>query len=264
MLLGCSNEVKHAKQSHSSTNKITSDYLLSCGFKQCVDDPDTYEIKHMHLADMAYKMDFSLVALRPTLNQSRSEDIRTVKIKSLAFVVESEERDRDGKIVPDSLDNPDAICTISVSLRQVSTPEYLAFDSDPSLHIKTATVQQNGSLSIHISFEFSASGLTPLAVSRTQLTVSLSGNNTYYRSRNVSFDTGTPEMIVVKPGEPLEITITASDFFDEIKQSNDLPAGQYALSIGIYPDGKEQHFDYQWQGETHSDDYKFDISKTKE
>ncbi len=109
------------KTTDTGTGQITREFLTAHGFQQSLSDPDIFYLANVHLKDAAKDIGFSLSDLRETPSQpSECSDVRTVKIQNLYFVVESEVRDEQGCVVSDSLSNPDAICTISVSLHQVS------------------------------------------------------------------------------------------------------------------------------------------------
>lgn len=100
-------------------NKITKEFLSSHGFVESEDGSDIYSLRNVRLGDISQELGFSLSDLQPTPSQQSFSDVRIVKIRDLYFVIRSEVRDQDGKILPNSLNNPDAICTVSVALDQV-------------------------------------------------------------------------------------------------------------------------------------------------
>ncbi len=154
--LACAQKGDDMKKSTPSTPKVTRTYLLAQGFKQSATDPDVYNLEHVRLADMARAFGFSVTDLRPTRNQSRYSDTRTVKVDDFTFVVKSEVRDKNGKIVSGSLDKPDAICTINVSLLQVPVRKYAKTDSTPRLHIKSVVMPKDRLKPWQITFELGA------------------------------------------------------------------------------------------------------------
>jgi len=247
MLLGCSSKGDRTMQTPHSTEKITREYLLSRGFKQSVTDPDIFEAENVRVVDMAHKLGFSLTDLLPTSNQALESDERTVKIKDLEFLVRSEVRDHNDHIIHGSLDNPDAICTVSVSVKQALSQKYLVTDSFPGLCIKAVNVAQDASKSLQISFELFADGKKPLAVYQSQFSVHLARLNQPFEfcSGDILFPKETPQVITVLPGKPIIITVIAFANKDTDKLWNSLPAGEYVLSIEI-GGSKEQNYDYQW------------------
>lgn len=119
-----SNRVEDAKQQvDSGTNRVTPAFLRAHGFSPTASDPDIFTLKNVRLADVARGLDFSPSDLRPTPSQPIHSDVRIVRIRDLYFVVESEVRDADGNVISGSLAQSNAVCTISVGLKQVVPPE---------------------------------------------------------------------------------------------------------------------------------------------
>jgi hypothetical protein len=80
---------------------------------------DTYVLKSIPLKEAAKRLDFSYSMLKPSGSAPRDSDRRTVKVRNLYFIVESEVRAAQGLIVAKSLDRADAVCSVIVSLAQI-------------------------------------------------------------------------------------------------------------------------------------------------
>ncbi len=244
-----------------STPRITSEYLLAHGFKQSATDPDTYNREHVRLAEIARDLGFSAKDLRPTLNQSNYSDVRTVKVGDLTFVVKTEVRDKNEKIVSKSLDKPDAICTVCVSLN--SPPpvrERLKTDSVPCLHIKSVEMPKDTSKPWQITFELAATGKKPVAISQGDFRVRVTRKAPPPLDVCIYllFPEKTPAIITVLPSKPMIFTVGVPP--DPIPE--DLRAsGEYALQVVISAGKRqEQTIDYEWQGTGYSSEkYKFVI-----
>src|ERR1700730_12790554 len=139
----------------SPPEKITREYLLSVGFEKAEDDREIVELQRARLRDVAKTLGFSLTELRSTLNQSNRSDIRTVDVRGFHFVVKSEVRDSSGQVVRRSLDDPNALCTVSVWLKPVPQPHYAPTTSVPRLRILNV-LQQAGAKELRLTFEIDA------------------------------------------------------------------------------------------------------------
>lgn len=115
-IVGCSK----SPPTQSVSSVTIADFLSSHGFTQSATDTSIYELQHVRLGDAAWQIGFSLGELKPTVSQSLHSDIRKVEVRGHWFIVRSEVKDAQGRIVRDSLNSPDAICTISTSQHQVS------------------------------------------------------------------------------------------------------------------------------------------------
>ncbi len=112
--------------------KLTRENLLAHGFKQSEKNKDSFVAEHARLGDVESALGFQITALRPTVSQSRHSDIRQGLVEGKQVLVKSEVRDEKGRIVPGSLDKPDAICTVYVSLKNYVPPKPpLRSDSTP-------------------------------------------------------------------------------------------------------------------------------------
>jgi hypothetical protein len=117
LLFGCNSD--QDSPDTVDTGKVTPEFLRSHGFRQSDPNRSIFTLPHVRLADISRTLRFPLSALRHTPSQPVDSDVRIVKIRDLYFVVESEVRDKDGRVISGSLDDPNAICTVSVSLNQV-------------------------------------------------------------------------------------------------------------------------------------------------
>jgi hypothetical protein len=104
----------------ATTNRVTAEFLTIRGFVQSKTDTNIYTLEHMTVREAAKRLGFSPDQMRPTTSQPSPSDIRTVQVLNLRFVISTEVRDSQNRIVSGSLDKLDALCTVSVSLIQVS------------------------------------------------------------------------------------------------------------------------------------------------
>ena len=137
MLSACSQKRDEATQNARVASPKTREYLLQNGFKISSTDPDIFTLEKFQLQEVAHKLGFSLASLRSVVNQSPRSDIRIVKVKNLDITIQSEVRDQEGNVVSNSLDNPNALCTVSVSLKQMPECKCLQTDSPPHFSIKS-------------------------------------------------------------------------------------------------------------------------------
>ncbi|MHB1035370.1 MAG: hypothetical protein ACYC35_11380 [Pirellulales bacterium] len=246
------------EESIAPAPRVTREYLLAHGFKQSATDPDIYNREHVRLANIARDLGFSLKDLRPTVNQDSNSDVRTVEVGDLTFIVESEVRDNNGNIVSGSLDRPDAICTIGVSLPQLAGREYLKTDSVLRLHIKSVVMPKDKSKPWQVTFELAASGQKLVAIPRGDFTVGLSRKTPPPSAMvmYVLFPEKTPEVIAVSPRKPMVFTLDVPPdaIPEELRAS-----GDYALQVVISRGKRQQQtVDYEWQGRGYSsDEYRF-------
>ena len=103
--------------------KLTRENLLAHGFKQSEKNKDSFVAEHARLGDVESALGFQITALRPTVSQSRHSDVRQGLVEGKQVLVKSEVRDEKGRIVPGSLDKPDAICTVYISLKKLRAPK---------------------------------------------------------------------------------------------------------------------------------------------
>ena len=111
--------------------QLTPQFLASRGFVQSTSDANLYVLKSIRLKVAADRLGFSLDAMKPTVSQPAYSDTRIVKVRNLFFIVESEVRDCQGRIIRWSLDKPDAVCSVRVSLAQIP-PDKSRLDKKPS------------------------------------------------------------------------------------------------------------------------------------
>jgi hypothetical protein len=110
-------------ESLSADNKALRDNLLAHGFKPDPAGSYVVTLANARLVDAARLLNFSLADLHPTPSQSLDSDIRTLTIGNLYILIYSEVRDSDGRIIADSLDSPEAVCTVRVGFLTGQTVE---------------------------------------------------------------------------------------------------------------------------------------------
>jgi len=110
---------------------VTPKFLTSRGFVRSKADVNLYVLKSVRLKVAADRLGFPLDAMKPTVSQPAYSDIRTVQVRNLFFIIESEVRDCQNRIIRWSLDKPDAMCSVKVSLAQTRSHDP-KFDKRPS------------------------------------------------------------------------------------------------------------------------------------
>lgn len=167
-------------------------------------------------------------------------------------VVESEVKDANGHVVEKSLDQPNPLCTVSVVLNPIREPTHKGTESTPSLRIVSAAAESQGNRKVlRVTFELSAVGKTPVAISQSQLALELEAVGPAQRltGKNLGFANGTSEVLTVSPGKPLVLTVTKSgSYVDDLDKPCELSNGRYRLSVSINPLSKLHRFDYHWVG----------------
>ncbi len=249
-------------QKTPKTSRLTCQYLLSHGFKESPNYPGVFERARVRLGDVSRDLGFSIASLRPTLNQPLHSDVRMADVQGRNVLVRSEVQDSKGRIVEHSLDRPDALCTVSVSLRpRPPEPEYLKTDSAPRLRIKSVEMPNDMTRPWQITFELSATGKKPVAILQRNFDVLVTriGPQPLKIGAYLLFPDQTPNIIKVSPDRPMSYAVQVPP--DAIPEDL-LSSGEYALQIvvGAAEKVRRQTVDYEWQGEGHSSDkYKFVI-----
>jgi hypothetical protein len=236
--------------------KITSDFLLSHGFIQEDNDRQFYKLSAVLLKNAAKDLGFSLEKMYTPPNGHPSlPDLRIVQIRDLHFVIRADKPN-------ESLNNPDTICSISVSLNQIKTKDYLKTQSYPSLKIKSVIKPKASSQPLQVTLEITAIGKTPVALGQNQFSVRIFTDDEPCRFLgNASFETNTAQIFKVEPQKPLIISMSAStNRLGKQEHWSDLPSGNYQLSVDVNS-GKDQKFDYQWLGVSYTDTYPLLIDK---
>ncbi len=252
--LGCSDERIVVADPPKAGARITREMLLANGFKDTKNDTATFEARHVRLASIASALGFDRAELHPTVNQAPGSDIRAGEFKGVWVVVESEVNDvNDGHA---ALDQRDPLCTVSVVLNPYPVPTYKETESTPSLRITSAAAASEGNRKIlRITFELRAVGKTPIAISQSQLAIRLDAVDGPRRliGKDLTFASGTPEILTVSPEKPLVVTVTKSgSYLDRSNQPSELSNGRYDLRVSIDPLSKIHRFDYHWVGYTDS------------
>ncbi|MGA2033557.1 MAG: hypothetical protein ABSG68_14980 [Thermoguttaceae bacterium] len=271
-LAPASEEIR-ATNGGSATPTVTREFLLASGFKQSATDPDVFKAVNVRLGDVSRKLGFPLSSLRRTVNQGPESDVRTVVVRDRVFVVRSEVRDARGCIVDGSLSSPDALCTVSASLKPSSVHKpfkpNLPTDGAPRLRIKSVVVPQDRKKPLEIAFQLATDGKTPLAVSTTQLTIRLLKGDACVFEGRASFSEKATRAVLVQPGKPGLFTITALENSITDGLWSDHAPGKYVLRVVVFGAArlKPPRYDYQWLGgvpvpyERCSDDYTIEIKQ---
>ena len=234
--------------------KVTREFLLAHVFKKSATIPDFYVLEHVRLADISRDLGFPLAALRMSMS---GPETRCAQVGGFYFKVRSEVRDNEW-----ALNDPQTICTVSVSLNPRSGAKYVRTDSLPRMRIKSVTLPQDRSKALEVTFELAADGKTPLVVSQGQFLVAYATQGRSPQDSpalDVWFLKKTPARIAVEPGKPVVLTAGTSTG-DPVtgRPWSELPSGEYVLCVGIASGAPEDAgFDYHWIGTKFSDDYTF-------
>ena len=231
--------------------KLTRENLLAHGFKQSEKNKDSFVAEHARLGDVKSALGFQITALRPTVSQSRHSDVRQGLVEGKQVLVKSEVRDEKGRIVPGSLDKPDAICTVYISLKNYVPPKPpLRSDSTPRVRLKSVTVPKDRAKPLQVAFELSADGKTPVGLIQGQFNAYIMQGDSQAFTGTVQFpDTSAPQRVLVKPGSPITYTVSVPDEPTILEgQWKGLDPGKYTLQVIVEGVGLEKGmgFDYLW------------------
>ncbi len=243
-------------KSKSAASKVTRKRLLAIGFKELATDRDVFVAEKVRLGDISQKLGFPLSSLESVFNQPLlGSDVRTVIVGNRKFGVTSDVRGSNGQVVSGSLDSPDALCTVRVSLKPADAYKPpkppLPTDGNPHLHIKSVIVPENRKEPVRVAFELSTDGKRPLAVRQNQFVVRLMrGDTCAFEGAYGSFSKDTPGVIVVQPGKPLLLTIAVSNNFVTDGLWSDLDPGKYILRVVVSAERSKPGppVDYFWRG----------------
>ena len=129
------------------------------------------------------------------------------------------------------------------------------------MSIKIVMMPKDPARPLQVLFELAAEGKSPVAVSQEQFSVHIS-NDEQPRAfvGNAVFSTNAPKIFTVPAKIPLSLDVTTSSNRLAGGLWSDLRPGTYKLRVCIDA-AKTREFDYQWLGETFSDDYTLVIKK---
>jgi hypothetical protein len=125
---------------------------------------------------------------------------------------------------------------------------YLSPGSHPVLRIKSTTTPVVNPKPLRIELQISAEGKGPVALSQDQFIITASVSP--YVQIEPTFETTAPRIFTISPGKP----ITASLFLS----TTSLKPGKYHLTVDT-GSGKTRQFDYQYMGQTHSQNYEVEV-----
>ena len=193
---------------------------------------------------------FQITALRPTVSQPPNSDMRQGLVEGKQVLVQSEVRDEKGRIVRKSLDKPDAICTVYVSLKKYVPPKPpLRSDSTPRVQVKSVTVPKDRAKPLQVTFELAADGKTPVGLIQGQFNAYIMQGDSQAFTGTVQFPARSVHRVLVKPGSPITYTVTAPDEGTIAEgEWKGLDPGKYTLRVVIEGVGlvKGMGFDYLW------------------
>ena len=250
------------RESATAMPELTREYLLANGFKQSATAPDSFIAEKVRLGDVASILGFTINSLRPTVSQPDHSDVRTGSVQERRFVVRSEVRDAKGQIVRASLNKPDAICTVQISLKKYVPPKPpLRSDSNPRLRVKSVAMPKGRTGTLQVTFELAADGKTPLGLLECQFNVCVTKENSPVSAGGAQLPDGSIPAefsdksfgpagnILVKPGSPITLTAKVPDETTiSLGEWSGLDPGKYVVRIFIEGRGtmKGMGYDYLW------------------
>lgn len=142
-----------------------------------------------------------------------------------------------------------------------SVERFLITSSSPLLRIKSVKKPSKPNQPLELLVELNSDGATSVAISQEQITVCIYTENQPYLFRGKPvFPKDAPNIFTVTPTKPstLSFTVSTNDSGSHEHWSK-LPKGNYMLRVYVNS-GKSTEFDYQWIGQTYSDDFKIKIN----
>ena len=238
-------------ESATATPKLSRENLLAHGFKQSETNKDSFVAEHARLREVESALGFQITSLRPTVSQDMHSDTRHGLVEGKQVLVKSEVRDDKGRIVHRSLDSPDAICTVYVSLKKYVPPKPpLRSDSTPRVQVKSVTVPKDRAKPLQVTFELAADGKTPVGLIQGQFHAYIMQGDSQAFTGTVQFPgTSVLDRVLVKPGSPITYTVTVPDETTILEgEWKGLDPGKYTLRVVIEGVGlvKGMGFDYLW------------------
>jgi len=133
---------------------------------------------------------------------------------------------------------------------------FLRADGSPKLRISSVKEGGGKPRPLEVSLRLSTDGKTPIALSRSQFSILIMTKHDADGFRSgVLFNDVDGDVVKILPNQSLTISLlTTKDRYGS--QAGDLPSGTYTVRVYVNS-GKSQEFDYQWLGQTYSDDYTF-------
>ena len=138
-------------------------------------------------------------------------------------------------------------------------------DSWPIMVIESVVVPTTPNSPLEIVFTLKASKTSPVAVAQSSFGVVISDkSHPWLFVATPNFPSEKEKVLIAQPGHPIHLKATAlADNHDQKKTWYSLPAGEHEMRIYAWG-GKSLEFDYQWLGQTYSDDYRLMIGKNAE
>ncbi len=125
----------------------------------------------------------------------------------------------------------------------------------PKLTITAVSIPVKKAKPLKIAFTVKCVGQT-IALSQDQFSVSISTEkDPYFYFGSATFPPDSPNIFRLNPNEEIRLTLlTLRDRNSPKKSWGTLPPGKYTLRIYVNS-GKAPEFQYQWLGQTYSNDY---------
>lgn len=133
-------------------------------------------------------------------------------------------------------------------------------ESTPTLHIKTVTIPADRTQPLSVTFEMAARGTGAVTVAQQQFSLHISTRSQpYLFVSDLQFTTNAARLFTFEPHVAATLTVTSSTNRHGVPVTwSALKPGRYSARVYING-GKTREFDYQWLGQTYSDDYEITI-----
>jgi hypothetical protein len=145
------------------------------------------------------------------------------------------------------------VCVLMIVLTVRGAETFLGTNSEPVLRITKVTIPKERKQPLEITFEFTAEGKGPVALSQEQFSLHIfNSDQPYLFVSEMLFPKGSARVFVVHPDKPVTLSAkSAKNRFGDHGTWSDLSPGKYKLQI-YANSGKLREFDYQWLGQTYS------------
>lgn len=135
-------------------------------------------------------------------------------------------------------------------------------ESTPVLRIKKVTVPDDRTRPLSVTFEMAARGTGAFTVAQQQFSLHISTpRQPYLFVSDLQFsNSAPPRLFAIEPHTAATLTVTSSTNRDGVLPHiwSALKPGKYSVRVYING-GKTRDFDYQWLGQTYSDEYELTI-----
>jgi hypothetical protein len=240
------------------SQSITANFLRAHGFQQSPNDPSIFQRANVQVAEIARELGLDLRKLRAVKGQRLPSDMRTLKVGRFHFVFRSRERRISGQVIVDSLDKPDSVCDVSISLTPAQKPHFAVTAGRPDVRILSVKAPREFMAHLAMVVQLKVQGTSPIAFSPSQLTVYLRGPNgsPAFTASEVRCGDSNPQRIAISVGQARVLRLDIMDGFGTFGEWKKLAPSRYSLRVALHGNTKgHRDFDYQWIGTAYSELY---------